>query len=209
MGRVSFKIVAAALLVAAAGLAAPVRAATIAAFEWVPVAGAGASGSLTLTLPDTVTSSTFNTGNLGAAAAQAAITGFNYTFSNSLVVGLSDLTSRSIASNTWVTSNAVTPAGGPLGIYLIAGFQLAGSKVFPGDSRAANFSIANAAGLPSLVAYDNNGVTPFVGAAANDAGYWRLNSFTANPVPLPAAAWLLISGLGGLASFARRRQQRA
>ena len=32
------------------------------------------------------------------------------------------------------------------------------------------------------------------------------NSLTMTPVPLPAAGWLLLSGLGGVATFARRRK---
>src|SRR5690349_1616303 len=34
-------------------------------------------------------------------------------------------------------------------------------------------------------------------------------SLAASPVPLPAAAWLMISGLGGLAAVVRRRREKA
>ena len=196
------------ILFIAAGSGAA-HAATVATFNWVPATPASASGSLTLSLPDTITTPTFNTGNLGStAAAQAAITGLTYTYSNGLSVGLADLTTWSIPGNDFATSNSVTPAFGPLGIYLISDFTLTGSKVFPGDARAATFKLANAEGSANLVAYASNQMTPFAGqgVAANDAGYWRLSSFTTTPVPLPAAAWLLVSGAGVLAGFARRRR---
>jgi hypothetical protein len=182
----------AALLV---GLPLAAGASTIATFDWVQTSSTTSdptpvtpSGVLTLTLPSTITAQTFNTGNLGSAAA-ADITGFSYTFSDSLHVGLSNLTSRTISGNDWQTSNLVTPAGASSGIYLISGFNLSGSEVFPGDPRAASFQIANSAGLPSLVAQDSNSITPFAGqgAASNDAGYWELKSFQ-TPVPVPAAA---------------------
>lgn len=41
--------------------------------------------------------------------------------------------------------------------------------------------------------------------AIADGGYWKLDS-VASPVPLPAALPLLISAIGGLGVFVRRRR---
>jgi hypothetical protein len=196
------------------------HASTIATFDWVskstnptpPITTP--HGDLVLTLPGTVTGNTFAVGNSTSAAAAAQITGFSYTFGDGLTVGLSNITSKTIGqalvngspSFAWLTSNSVTPAGTTSPAhYLITGFQLAGSKVFPGDPRAANFNIANAAGQAALVASDSNGITPFAGqgSATGDAGYWKLDSLV--PVPLPAAAGLLLGGLGALCGAFRRR----
>jgi hypothetical protein len=153
------------------------------------------SGSLTLTLPGTITTQTFDTGNLGAAAI-SDITAFTYTFSDGLSVGLS-------------SSDSTTPAGGPTGIYLISGFTLSGKKTYPpSGSGLAPFPIANTAGLPTNVALDANTLTPQAsqGTASNDAGYWELASLTEeSTVPLPPGLPLLLTGVAALGLLLRQR----
>jgi hypothetical protein len=198
------------------------NATTVATFEWVSTSSSGGittpTGTLTLSLPDSITSQTFNTGSLGSSAnALALLTGFSYTYGNGLSVGLSNLnlTSSSVSPAQWITSYSTNTNGVATGFYLLAGFQLNGSKVFPGDSRAANFQLSNSAGIqngpagPSIIGAASNNMTPFVGPATVDAGYWRMTSFQTgvSPVPLPAALPLLLSGLLGFGGFTLRRRR--
>jgi hypothetical protein len=210
---------------AAVGLSAA-QAGTIDTFDWVTTSAVGGttavSGTLTLTLPGITTGTgagTFTSTNASAALAEAEITGFSFTYSDGLSVGLADLTapvspatgSEVVSSPyTWATSNDLSPVSGtPTGYYLITGFQLSGKKNFPpSGSGLATFSIANAAGLVGNVGPSSAGITPQAsqGVAANDAGYWVLNSSVTTPVPVPAALPLLLSGLAGFAALGRRRR---
>lgn len=219
MSRAVWKYAATALVLALGGAwAGAVSATTVATFAWVAT-GPGPvvtpSGTLTLSLPDSITTQTFDTGTLAnSTAAFAMLTGLSYTYGNGLSVGLSDLTSESISPIKWYTS-AATNTSGLTGIYLLAGFQLAGSKVFPGDVRAANFGFTSSAGTqngsgPSIIGPAFNGMTPFAGqgVATTDSGFWQLTSFQTGvaPVPVPAALPLLLSGLAGLGGVVARRR---
>ncbi len=76
--------------------------------------------------------------------------------------------------------------------------------------------------LGSIAALDNQATVYFrltmldttaagTGSTLGTAGTDRVDNFTvsASPVPLPAAIWLLGSGLSGLLGFARLRGRRA
>jgi len=206
----------------AMGVGLVANATTVATFDWVSTSSSGGvatpTGSLTLSLPDSITTQTFNTGNLGSSAsALALLTGFSYTFGNGLSVGLTNLNlaSSSVNPAQWITSYSTNTNGAATGFYLLAGFQLTGSKVFAGDPRAATFQLSNSAGIqngpsgPSIIGAASNNMTPFVGAPTVDAGYWRMTSFQTgvSPVPLPAALPLLLSGLLGFGGVAWRKRR--
>jgi len=223
------KLVLAACALGAAIGALPLEASatTVATFEWIESFSSTAqnpptvpTGSLTLSLPDSVTTQTFTTPNYPSSAlALAAITGFSYNFSDGASVTLGDLSFAnseiSVSPNAWMTSQQVAPprfiGPGVSGFYLITGFNLRGSRVFPGNTQATTFLISNAAGSPTNVTQASNQVTPFFPpfSGSNDSGYWRLTSLALNPVPLPAALPLLLSGLAGFGGVAARRRRAA
>jgi hypothetical protein len=213
--------------VAVVGAAPLAASATTVTFEWINSFANTAqdprtlpSGTLTLTLPNTITSQTFDTGNLGTgAAALAMITEFSYTFSDGITIGLGNLNlaTSSIttpagpqAQNAWYTSNLVDPADGPdgispLGYYLLTGF------ILKGTAGGGTFQIANPAGLqgpPSNVGLAGNTLTPtFPPWSSNDSGYWHMKSFDVAVVPLPAALPLLLSGLAAFGGVVTRRRR--
>lgn len=203
------------------------NATTVATFEWIEnFSSTGQTpatvpvGSLTLSLPDSVNSEPFTSPTYGSGAlALAAITQFSYTFSGGASVSLADVnfanSEISVSPNAWMTSNEVAPprfvGPGISGFYLITGFNLRGAKTFAGNTQATTFLIANSAGLPTNVQQASNQVTPFFPPylGSNDSGYWRLWSLTLNPVPLPAALPLLLSGLAGFGGLVARRRRAA
>jgi hypothetical protein len=210
---------------AAVGVAAALpRAAnaTTATFSWVSTSFVTAqtppttpTGTLTLTLPDSITTQTFDTGVLvgGSNAAFDMITAFSYTFSDGLTATLSSLNraASSISPAKWYTSVSFDPDGAgtaPTGIYLISGFTLTSVTGAFAGGTAQFANSAGTQGPPSSVGAEANTITPtFPPWSSNDAGYWRLTSFSAPTVPLPAALPLLISGLGALGGMVARRRR--
>jgi len=198
------RIIMQALLPAGAALLAllPVaaNADTIATFDWVAFQNGGTghgSGDLILTLPGTMTGPGFNVAFANVATAKSAVTGFSYTFSNGDSLGMGDLTAGTLQMNPvhWQTTNTITPAGAPTGIYLGTTFQLSGFVTPPGGVLSP-WSVASSGGMVTLGAGDAQ-------LRITDTGYWKLDSLT--PVPLPAGLWLLVSGAAGLLGWVRRK----
>jgi hypothetical protein len=191
-----------------------VHAETIAVFTWVEASGTGPdpeSGSLTLTLPGTVTEQTLGSvpfqtsGFLVSGATFSELTALTYTFSNGTTVNLGEVTSETFgsASPAWETATvqSFTTGGSALGDQdLITGFTLANTSMdFNLNLAAAQSSVTN-------IQPESNQITAIVNGQSvqtDDSGYWKLESLT--PTPLPAGLPLLLSGLGVMAVMFRRR----
>jgi len=211
------------LALAALATALPVaaQASVIATFDWVsggptpenPTSAKTTTpdGTLELLLSSFTLTST-GTGNFGpnyytsGSASTATIVDFSYTAGNGLTVSNSNLNTTTLGSTIWATSASDTPySGTPKGYYLISAFSVSGTT-----PQSSPFQIANGAGTANAN-YANgigNADNSFNAAgsipAITDGGYWELQSVTA--VPLPLALPLLLSGIGGLGVFARRRR---
>ncbi len=195
------------------------QASVIATFDWVsggqtpenPVSAQTTtpSGTLELLLSSFALTST-GTGNFGpnyytsGSATTATIVAFSYTAGNGLTVSQSNLSTTTLSSTIWATSASDKPySGTPTGYYLISAFNVSGTT-----PESSPFQIANGAGTANAN-YANgigNADNTFNAAgsipAITDGGYWELQSV----VPLPLTLPLLLSGIGALGVFARRRK---
>jgi hypothetical protein len=190
-GKRLLRVLGIAALLAVLPLAA--NADTVATFDWIPFQNGGAgtgAGDLVLTLPGSVTGPGFDVHFASVSAAKSALTGFSYTFSNGDSLSLANLQAGTLQMNPsdWQTTNTVTPAGAPTGVYLGTNFNFGGFVTPPGGVLTP-FQVASSGGMVTLGAGDAQ-------LRVTDTGYWKLDSL--NPVPLPAAGLLLIAGLAGL-----------
>ena len=124
-------------------------------------------------------------------------------------------------SSTYSSTQTTTPNGSLAGQYdsfikfnngsgaVIRGttaetFDLTGTG---GTLSAASFNLTDAptGGSPANL-YGLIGLTNYLGTAGSGVGYIAANSDTYSAVPLPAAAWLFLSGIGGIGALARKQR---
>ncbi len=151
-------------------------------FDWVSTSGPAATGSVSITSPLITSPTGFSLTATGAAAV-AEINGFNLMFADGETMSLTNSTFSNSTGWSDDSTGHLT------------------------STWSASRSVTNPAGTlqVSSVPYAGTSVAQTVlsTGTTQDYGYWQLQLAT---VPLPAAFWLLASGLSGLIMAGRRRR---
>jgi hypothetical protein len=162
------------------GAAAAADAETV-TFDWVSTSGPAATGSVSITSALITSPTGFSLTATGAAAV-AEISAFNITFSDGESMALTNSTftnstgwSDDSTGHLTSTWNASRSVTNPAGTLQVS------SVPYAGTSTAQ---------------------TVLTSGITQDFGFWQIQT---TPVPLPAAVWLLGSGLAGLIATGRRR----
>jgi uncharacterized protein YjiK len=179
---------------------------------------------LTYTAGGAVMRSSLQSASLGVTVGNVGLEGLSYDPRNGSFIVVKEKTPQAVtianiefATGTATNTSLFTPN---LGTLDLSDVQVLATATTPGSSDADNlliysqesarlmevdrsggvlsmFSFAGISDTAEGVTIDSNGIIYIV-----DEGP---NLYVLAPVPLPAAAWLLLSGIAGMASFARRK----
>ena len=120
------------------------------------------------------------------------------------------------ASVPFVEENGSDNLGSADSIYLFDGNNVVDLLTYGTGTGPKASGAAAVPGSASVIGTNNwsgwvllQAGQPGVVTAGGDIGSPGYSAFAATPVPLPAAAWLLVSGIGALSPMVRRRKQAA